>query len=212
MAKKKEQKAEAEGKEPKAMAEKRVPRLLSHYREQVRPTLAEQFGLTNPHRIPMVEKVVVNVGVGEAANDQKLLQSVITEMGMITGQKPVVNRARRAISNFSLRVGMPVGVSVTLRRARMYEFLDRLVSVAIPRIRDFRGLPTRSFDGRGNYTVGVKEQIIFPEIDYDKVHEVHGMDITIVTTTDKDDEAYALLRQMGFPFRGETPIQIGTAA
>jgi large subunit ribosomal protein L5 len=160
----------------------------------------------------MVEKVVVNVGVGEAANDQKLLQSVITEMGMITGQKPVVNRARRAISNFSLRVGMPVGVSVTLRRARMYEFLDRLVSVAIPRIRDFRGLPTRSFDGRGNYTVGVKEQIIFPEIDYDKVHEVHGMDITIVTTTDKDDEAYALLRQMGFPFRGETPIQIGTAA
>jgi large subunit ribosomal protein L5 len=212
MAKKKENKAAAEGQEPKATTEKRIPRLLEHYRTHVRPALKEQFDLTNPHRIPMVEKVVVNVGVGEAATDQKLLQSVVKELGMITGQKPVVNRARRAISNFSLRVGMPVGASVTLRRARMYEFLDRLVSVAVPRIRDFRGLSTRSFDGRGNYTLGVKEQIIFPEIDYDKVHEIHGMDITIVTSTDKDDEAYALLREMGFPFRGETPVQIGTAA
>jgi large subunit ribosomal protein L5 len=138
---------------------------------------------------------------------------VVEELSIITGQKPVVNRARKSISNFSLREGMPVGVSVTLRKSRMYEFLDRLISAAIPRVRDFRGLPTRSFDGRGNYTLGVKEQIIFPEINYDRVQEVHGMDITVVTSTNKDDEAYALLRQMGFPFRSEEkPVQIGTGS
>jgi len=139
------------------------------------------------------------------------LDSVVNELRVVTGQQPVITRARKSISNFSLREGMPVGVAVTLRRARMFEFLDRLVSSAMPRIRDFRGLPTRSFDGRGNYTLGVKEQIIFPEIDYDKVNRIHGMDITVVTSTDKDDEAFALLRQMGFPFRGSVPIVIGQA-
>ena len=155
----------------------------------------------------------MNVGVGEAPKDQKLLDSVVEELGIITGQRPVVNRSRKSISNFSLREGMPVGVSVTLRKQRMYDFLDRLVTAAIPRVRDFRGLPTRSFDGRGNYTMGVKEQIIFPEINYDRVQQVHGMDITIVTSTDKDDEAFALLREMGFPVRGEEkPVQVGMPA
>ena len=200
-------------KAPKPLAEKREPRLLRHYRDHVRPTLQEQFGFDNPHRIPNIEKVVVNVGIGEAPKNQKLLDSVVEELTIITGQKPVINRARKSISNFSLREGMPVGVSVTLRKSRMWEFLDRLISAAIPRVRDFRGLPSRSFDGRGNYTLGVKEQIIFPEINYDRVQEVHGMDITVVTSTNKDDEAFALLRQMGFPFRGEEqPVQIGTAA
>jgi large subunit ribosomal protein L5 len=221
MAKKKEKQAEAEGqqepkgkeKAPKPMAEKREPRLQRHYREQVRKALQEKFSFANVHQIPVIEKVVVNVGVGEAPKNQKLLDSVVEELAVITGQKPVINRSRKAISNFSLRVGMPVGVSVTLRSSRMYEFLDRLITAAIPRVRDFRGLPTRSFDGRGNYTMGVKEQIIFPEINYDRVQEVHGMDITVVTSTNKDDEAFALLREMGFPFRGEDkPVQIGTAA
>ncbi len=189
-----------------------TPRLKRHYRENVIPTLTEQFELENPHRVPRVEKVVVNVGVGEAGENRKLLDSVVDEITMITGQKPVVTRARKSIAAFGLREGMPVGVRVTLRSTRMYEFLDRLVSAAIPRIRDFRGLPTRSFDGRGNYTIGVKEQIIFPEIEYDKVNKVHGMDITIVTSTDRDDEAYALLRQLGFPFKGEVPVVIGKSA
>ena len=189
------------------------PRLKKHYREQVRPRLTERFEFSNPHEVPQVEKVVLNVGIGEASRSQKLLDSVLEELGTITGQKPVVTKARKSIAGFSLREGMPVGASVTLRRTRMYEFLDRLVSVAMPRIRDFRGIPTRSFDGRGNYTFGVKEQLMFPEIDYDDVESVHGMDITIVTTTDKDDEAYELLREMGFPFRGETnPVTIGVSA
>jgi large subunit ribosomal protein L5 len=187
-------------------------RLQQHYREHVAPALTDQFGFTNPHQVPKVSKVVLNVGVGEAPKNQKLLDSVVEELATISGQQPVVTRARKSISNFSLREGMPVGASVTIRRTRMYEFLDRLVSVAIPRIRDFRGLPTRSFDGRGNYTMGVREQIIFPEIDYDRVNKIHGLDITIVTTTDKDDEAYALLREMGFPFRGEIPVVIGGSA
>jgi large subunit ribosomal protein L5 len=189
------------------------PRLKQHYREQVRPRLTERFEYTNPHQVPTIEKVVVNVGLGEASRNQKLLDSVVAELGVITGQRPVITRARKSIAGFSLREGMPVGASVTLRRTKMYEFLDRLVSVAMPRIRDFRGIPTRSFDGRGNYTVGVKEQLMFPEIDYDDVESVHGMDITIVTSTDKDDEAYELLREMGFPFRGDTnPVSIGASA
>jgi len=171
-----------------------------------------ELDLENVHQIPHIQKVVVNVGLGEASRNQKLLDSVLEEVETITGQKPVITKARKSIAGFSLREGMPVGVSVTLRRARMYDFLDRLVSVGIPRIRDFRGIPTRSFDGRGNYTLGIKEQIIFPEIEYDSVQQVRGMDITIVTSTDKDDEAYALLREMGFPFRGETPVQIGAGA
>jgi len=211
MAKKKEKKAEAD--QPKAMTERREPRLLRHYRDHVQGALKEKFGFANFHQIPKIEKVVVNVGVGEAPKDQKLLDSVLEELTIITGQRPVVNRARKSISNFSLREGMPVGVSVTLRKQRMYDFLDRLITAAIPRVRDFRGLPNKSFDGRGNYTMGVKEQIIFPEINYDRVQKVHGMDITVVTSTNKDDEAFALLREMGFPFRGEEkPVQIGMPA
>ncbi len=187
-------------------------RLQEHYNERVRPTLREEFGFTNQHEIPRVTKVVMNVGLGEASQNQKLLDSVVAEVGLIAGQKPIVTRARKSIAGFSLREGVPVGVKVTLRKQRMYDFLDRLVSAAVPRIRDFRGLPTRSFDGRGNYTLGIKEQIIFPEIDLDEVNEVHGMDITVVTSTERDDEAYALLREMGFPFRGATPVQIGAAA
>jgi large subunit ribosomal protein L5 len=188
------------------------PRLKKHYETRARAKLQEEFGFANPHQVPRIRKVVVNVGVGEATKDQKLLQSVVEELGVISGQKAVVNRARRSISNFSLREGMPVGASVTLRGDRMWYFLDRLIATAIPRIRDFRGLNTRSFDGRGNFTMGVREQIIFPEIDYDRVSKIHGMDITVVTSTDKDDEAFALLREMGFPFRGQVPVQVGAEA
>ena len=188
------------------------PRLLTHYREVARPALEEQFGFTNPHQIPRVVKVTLNVGVGEGSRERKLIDSVTRELAVISGQKAVITRARKSISNFRLREGMPVGASVTLRRSGMWEFLDRFVSVAIPRIRDFRGLKTRSFDGRGNYTVGIREQIIFPEVDYDRVNRIHGMDISVVTSTDKDDQAYALLRQLGFPFRGEIPVIIGATA
>jgi large subunit ribosomal protein L5 len=184
------------------------PRLQQHFEERVSPRLMEQFEFDNPYRVPRIEKIVVNVGMGEAARNPKILDTVVDELGEITGQKAVVTKARKSISNFGLRENMPVGAKVTLRRARMYEFLDRLINVAMPRIRDFRGLPTRAFDGRGNYTIGVKEQLIFPEIDYDKVDSVHGMDIVVVTSTDKDDEAYALLREMGLPFRGETPLVV----
>jgi large subunit ribosomal protein L5 len=188
------------------------PRLLRHYKEYARPKLAEQFQWSNPNQIPKIEKAVLNVGVGEASKNAKLLTAVVDELGVITGQKAVVTRARRSISNFQLREGMPIGASVTLRKSRMYEFLDRLVSVAIPRVRDFRGLRTRSFDGRGNFTMGIREQIIFPEIDFDKVGQIHGMDITVVTNTDKDDVALALLRAMGFPFQGEIPVVIEQTA
>ncbi len=188
------------------------PRLQTHYEGYVRTKLQTEFGFQNPHQIPKLQKIVLNVGVGEAAKDQKLLESVVEELGLITGQKANTNRARKSISNFQLREGMPVGASVTLRRARMWFFLDRLISTAIPRIRDFRGLGTRSFDGRGNYTMGIREQIIFPEINFDDVKKIHGMDLTFVTSTQKDDEAFALLRELGFPFRGEVPVQIGASA
>ena len=187
-------------------------RLLRHYRDQAVPRLTQQFGWSNRHQVPRIEKVKLNCGLGEASKNQKLMDSVVEEMRLITGQKPVITKARKSIANFHLREGMVIGVAVTLRGERMYHFLDRLVSVAIPRIRDFRGLATRSFDGRGNFTLGVKEQIMFPEIDYDRVQQVHGMDITVVTSTNKDDEAFALLKEMGFPFRGETPVIIGQAA
>jgi large subunit ribosomal protein L5 len=185
------------------------PRLQVHYEERVRQKLGEQFGFSNPYRVPRLEKIVINVGLGEAPKNPKLLDSVVAEIGQITGQKAVVTRARKSIANFSLREGMPIGAKVTLRGVRMYEFLDRLINVALPRVRDFRGVPNRSFDGRGNYSMGVKEQLIFPEIDYDKVSEIHGMDIVFVTTTDRDDEAYALLREMGMPFRGEQAVLVG---
>ena len=184
------------------------PRLKHHYQDRVRSRLSEQFGFHNPHQVPRLDKIVLNVGLGEASRNAKLLESVVEEMTSIAGQKPVITHAKKSIANFNLREGMPVGVRVTLRRDRMYEFLDRLINVALPRVRDFRGLSTRSFDGRGNYTMGVKEQMIFPEIEYDKVEKVHGMDIILVTTTDKDDEALALLREMGMPFRGHAAVVV----
>ena len=186
-----------------------VPRLHTHYVERVRPALARQFGLTNPHQIPRVAKIVLNVGFGEGPKVPKALEVIVAELAAISGQKPVVTRAKKAISNFSLRAGMAIGAAVTLRGVRMYEFLDRFIGITVPRIRDFRGLPTKSFDGRGNYSFGVKEQMIFPEINYDKVERIHGMDITIVTTAGRDDLALALLREMGMPFRGEAPVSVG---
>ena len=178
-------------------------RLRVHYQKVVRPALSKQFGFGNPHEIPSLEKIVVNVGLAEAIKQPKLLDSVVDELGIITGQRPVRKKAKKSIANFGLRQGQEIGASVTLRGARMWEFLDRFITVAVPRIRDFRGLSTRSFDGRGNYSVGVKEQMIFPEINYDQVEQIHGMDITFVTTARKDDQALALLRELGFPFRGE---------
>lgn len=184
------------------------PRIREHYHGHVVPRLRDTFGFENPMEVPRLEKIVLNVGLGEAKDDPKLLDSVVKELALITGQRPVVTRARKSISNFNLRDGMPVGVRVTLRSDRMYQFLDRFISTAVPRIRDFRGFSSRAFDGRGNYTVGIREQMIFPEIDYDDIVRVHGMDITFVTTTDRDDEALVLLRELGFPFRGETPVVV----
>jgi large subunit ribosomal protein L5 len=185
-----------------------MARLQTHYEGQVRAALAKQFGFTNPHQVPRIRKVVLNVGFGDAGKQTKALDVIVAELGQITGQKAVVTKAKKSIANFNLREGLPVGATVTLRGTRMYEFLDRFISVAIPRMRDFRGLPTRSFDGRGNYTFGIKEQMVFPEIDYDKVERIHGMDITIVTDAKRDDVAMALLREMGMPFRGEQPILV----
>jgi large subunit ribosomal protein L5 len=185
------------------------PRLRGYYRETVVPKLTQEFGFANPHELPRLTKIVVSVGLGEAPKNPKLLDTTVDELAVITGQRPVVTRAKKAISNFALRQGMPVGVRVTLRGAHMWEFLDRFISVAVPRIRDFRGFPTNAFDGRGNYTLGIKEQMIFPEIDYDKVEKIHGMDITFVTTAGRDDVGMALLREMGMPFRGQTPVAIG---
>lgn len=184
------------------------PRLRRHYDEQVRSRLQEIFGFSNPMEIPRLEKVVINVGLGDAKDNPKLLDSVVNELAVISGQRPVVTRARKSISNFRLREGMPVGVKVTLRAARMYEFLDRFISTAVPRIRDFRGFNSRAFDGRGNYTVGIREQMVFPEVDYDEIVRIHGMDVTFITSTDKDDEALVLLRELGMPFRGETPVVV----
>ena len=181
-------------------------RLLEFYEQTVRAKLQQQFGYKNKHQIPKLLKIVLNVGMGDAAKNPKGLEAATAELGAITGQKAVVNRAKKAIANFSLREGMPIGCSVTLRGPRMFEFFDRFVSVAVPRMRDFRGLPTKSFDGRGNYTLGIKEQMIFPEIDYDKVERIHGMDITFVTSAGRDDVAQALLRELGMPFRGDSPV------
>jgi large subunit ribosomal protein L5 len=176
-------------------------RLKQFYDGTVREKLAKQFNFANAHQIPTVSKIVVNCGVGEAIKNPKMLDNVVAELAIITGQRPVRKRAKKSIANFGLREGQEIGAAVTLRGARMWEFLDRLVSVAIPRIRDFRGLTTRSFDGRGNYTMGVKEQMIFPEINYDMVDQIHGMDITFVTTATRDDHALALLKELGMPFR-----------
>ncbi len=178
-----------------------TPRLKQLYRDEVKAALRKQLGLENDMTVPTLDKVVVNMGVGDAMTDKSLIDSAIEDLSTITGQRPRVNRARKSIANFKLREGVPIGVSVTLRGDRMWEFFDRLIAVAIPRIRDFRGLSPRSFDGGGNYSMGVTEQMIFPEIDYDKVTQVRGMDITICTTTRDDEGAKALLEAFGFPFR-----------
>jgi large subunit ribosomal protein L5 len=187
------------------------PRLRDYYVKTVRGNLARQFGLKNVHEIPTLEKIVLNVGMSEAIKQPKVLDAVVDELGIITGQRPVRKKAKKSIANYGLRQGQEIGVAVTLRGARMWEFADRFITTAIPRIRDFRGLSTRAFDGRGNYSLGVKEQMIFPEINYDQVEQIHGMDITFVTTTNKDDQAFALLRELGMPFRGdEKPIVVQT--
>jgi large subunit ribosomal protein L5 len=178
-------------------------RLQTRYREEILPALTERFGYSTPMRAPRITKVTVNMGVGDAKQDSKMLDAASEQLATITGQRPNVRRARKSIAQFKVREGMPVGVAVTLRGARGYEFLDRLMSVAIPRIRDFRGLNPRSFDGRGNYSMGVREQIIFPEVDYDEVDQVRGLDITITTTAQSDEEAFALLEALGMPFSRE---------
>jgi large subunit ribosomal protein L5 len=178
-------------------------RLKTRYLEEIRPALQERFGYSSVMQVPRIEKITLNMGVGEAKQDSKMLENAQEQLGTIAGQKPSIRRARKSIANFKLREGMPVGVSVTLRNERAYEFLDRLMSVAIPRIRDFRGLKATSFDGRGNYSMGVREQIIFPEIDYDAVDQVRGLDITITTSAASDVEAFALLEAFGMPFARE---------
>ena len=178
-----------------------TPRLRKFYLEKVIPDLMKKFDYSNRMEVPRIEKIVVNMGVGEGSRDIKLLDAAVKEMGQITGQKPIITRAKKSIANFKIRAGMPVGCKVTLRGTRMYEFFDRLVNISIPRIKDFRGLPPKSFDKDGNYTFGIKEQMIFPEINYDQIIRTQGMDITIVTSARTDDESRELLRHMGFPFR-----------
>ncbi len=178
------------------------PRLLERYRQEVTSKLSQEFGYKNLHQVPRVEKIVLNVGLGEATQNPKLLERAAEELGVISGQKPLVRRARKSIANFKLRAGQPVGCMVTLRGARMWEFLDRLVNVALPRVRDFKGVSVKGFDGRGNYTLGIREQIIFPEVEYDKVERITGINVTVCTTARTDAEGKALLAQLGMPFRG----------
>ena len=181
--------------------EKTLPRLKSRYRDEIKPALREQFSYGNVMQIPGVVKVVVNMGVGDAAKDSKLIEGAVRDLGAITGQKPIVTKARKSIAQFKLREGMPIGAHTTLRGDRMWEFLDRLVTIALPRIRDFRGLSPKQFDGNGNYTFGLTEQSMFHEIDQDRIDRVRGMDITVVTTAKNDDEGRALLKALGFPFK-----------
>lgn len=183
-------------------ATKDMARLKELYKTEIKKNLMERFGYKTPMQIPLIQKITLNMGVGEAIADKKVLQSAMDDLQKISGQKPVVTLARKSIAGFKIRDGMPIGCKVTLRRERMYEFLDRLINISIPRIRDFRGLNAKSFDGRGNYSMGVKEQIIFPEIDYDKIDALRGLDITITTSARSDDEARALLEMFKFPFRG----------
>jgi large subunit ribosomal protein L5 len=179
----------------------KMVRLEEFYKENVVKQLTEQFNYTSSMQVPRITKVTLNMGLGEAVSDKKIVEHAVSDMGKIAGQKPVVNLARKSVANFKVREGWPVGCKVTLRRERMYEFLDRLISISIPRIRDFRGFSAKSFDGRGNYSLGIKEQIIFPEIDYDKIDTLRGMDITITTTANTDDEGRALLTAFNFPLR-----------
>jgi large subunit ribosomal protein L5 len=194
--------AEHSGKPARPKATSReTARLHDRYYKEIQPALMKELGITNKMAAPRLEKIIVNMGVGEATQNAKLIDPAAMEMGQITGQKPVVTKARKSIAAFKVREGMPIGVMVTLRGDRMYEFFDRLVNIALPRVRDFRGVPTKSFDGRGNYTLGVRDQLIFPEIDYAKVEKMKGMNITIVTSAGSDDQARALLKSMGMPFR-----------
>jgi len=179
-----------------------MARLFERYKSEIQPEMMRRFGYKNVMQVPKIEKIVVNMGVGEGAHNPKALEAAMQDLALITGQKPMVTRARKSIAGFKLRQGMTIGCKVTLRRARMYEFLDRLINLALPRIRDFKGVNPRSFDGHGNYTLGVREQIIFPEVDYDKIDKIRGMDITICTTAETDEEARELLRLFGMPFRG----------
>ncbi|ARU15510.1 50S ribosomal protein L5 [Croceicoccus marinus] len=185
------------------MAENYTPRLRTKYDEEIVKAMTEKFGYANRYEVPKLEKITLNMGVGEASQDKKKVQTAAAEMELIAGQKPVITKAKKSIAQFKLREGMPIGCKVTLRRERMFEFLDRLVTIAMPRIRDFRGLNPKSFDGRGNYAMGLKEQIIFPEISYDQIEKVRGMDIIVTTTAKSDDEARELLRLFGFPFPAE---------
>ena len=187
------------------MAENYTPRLRTKYDEEIVKAMTEKFGYANRYEVPKLEKITLNMGVGEASQDKKKVQTAAAEMELIAGQKPVITKAKKSIAQFKLREGMPIGCKVTLRRERMFEFLDRLVTIAMPRIRDFRGLNPKSFDGRGNYAMGLKEQIIFPEISYDQIEKVRGMDIIVTTTAKTDDEARELLRLFGFPFPAEAP-------
>ena len=185
---------------PRHSAKER-PRLRVRFEKELAPTLMKELDLKNPAAVPRLNKIVVNMGVGEATQNAKILDPAVNELGQITGQKPVVTRARKSIAAFKVREGMPIGAMVTLRGDRMYEFFDRLVSIALPRVRDFKGVSSKSFDGKGNYTLGIREQIIFPEINYDRIEKIKGMNITIVTTAKNDEEGRALLRHMGMPFR-----------
>ncbi len=181
-----------------------TPRLLEKYRDEIAPKLAGEFGYGNRHQVPTLAKIVVNVGLGEATENTKLLDKAAEELAVITGQKALIRRARKSVANFKLRAGQPIGAKVTLRRARMWEFFDRLVNVSLPRVRDFKGVPHKAFDGRGNFSLGIREQIIFPEIDYDKVDRITGMNVTVCTTARNDAEARALLTHLGFPFSKES--------
>jgi large subunit ribosomal protein L5 len=185
------------------MADKYVPRLKADYDERIVKAMTDKFGYKNRLEVPQLEKIVINMGVGEATQDKKRVEAAAAEMEQIAGQKPVITKAKKSIAQFKLREGMPIGVKVTLRRERMYEFLDRLVTIALPRVRDFRGLNPKSFDGRGNYAMGLKEQIVFPEINYDQIDKVRGMDIIVTTTAKTDEEARELLRLFNFPFPRE---------
>jgi large subunit ribosomal protein L5 len=193
------------GEGPAKAAAEETPRLQKRYDEKVRAALISEFGYKNPMEVPKLEKIVINMGVGEAAADQKILDNAVAELTLISGQRPVKTVAKKAIAGFKIRAGLPIGTKVTLRKARMYEFLDRLVTIALPRVRDFRGVSGKGFDGRGNFAMGLKEQIVFPEIVYDKVQQLRGMDIVFVTTAKTDAEAKALLRGFEIPFVGETP-------
>lgn len=189
------------------MADRYIPRMKRDYDERIVKAMTEKFGYANRMAVPRIDKIVLNMGVGEAVQDKKKVETAAGELELIAGQKPVITKAKRSIAGFKLREGMPIGAKVTLRRERMYEFLDRLVTVALPRVRDFRGLNPKSFDGRGNYALGLKEQLVFPEISYDKIDKVRGMDVIVTTTAATDDEARELLRLFGFPFPREDEAQ-----